>query len=199
MPTGYTSAIYEGKDVSAKEFISKCARAFGAYVMVRDEPLDSNVPDEFLPSTYQREKLEEAKLNLKNIQNMTLEEAKDQLEKEHHITLERNNKSREENQQLYSRYLDLLAKVKELQPPSVEHQELKEFCIQQLKDSIKWDCGHTPSDPTMPSVEVWLDNKIEQCLKDIEYHSKEWAAEIKRVSERNKWIKQLKDSLENFG
>ena len=40
MPSGYTSDIYNGKEVTFKDFALGCARAFGACVMQRDDPAD---------------------------------------------------------------------------------------------------------------------------------------------------------------
>ena len=60
MPTGYTSDIYDGKDISFREYALKCARNFGAYVEMRDSSLDTEMPTEFEPSTYYRDKLDEA-------------------------------------------------------------------------------------------------------------------------------------------
>lgn len=37
MPTGYTSPLYEGKEISFEQFALRCARNFGALVMMRDE------------------------------------------------------------------------------------------------------------------------------------------------------------------
>lgn len=35
MPTGYTSEIYQGEEVSPKDFLLTCARAFGATISMR--------------------------------------------------------------------------------------------------------------------------------------------------------------------
>ncbi|ATF13556.1 hypothetical protein A616_16700 [Brevibacillus brevis X23] len=199
MPTGYTSRLYEGENVSVEEFISTCARAFGAYIMVRDEPLDKKVPDEFQPSTYNKERLEEARERLNELLSMSLDEAKLKAEEEHQMTLEQKRKQRHEKDILNKKYTDMLTKVKAWQPPSTKHDGLKEFCITQLKDSIKWDCGYILPDPIKQSPEEWLNSKIENTKKDIDYHTNAWNEEVKRTTERNKWIKQLKESLEKLG
>ncbi len=202
MPTGYTSSIYEGKEVSVKDFISTCARAFGAYIMVRDEPLDKKVPDEFQPSTYNKEQLEKAKLRMQKLKSMTHEEIKSKVEEEYHQKVESNKKYYHEKLQLRNRYLDMLVKVKEWQPPTPDHVNLKEFCIKQLEESLKWDCGsledYNPENVVKDTPEEQLNKQIESCLWEIEYHAKQWDEEVKRTNERNLWIKQLKESLENF-
>jgi hypothetical protein len=41
MPTGYTAPVQSGEIVELEDFILLCARAFGACVMQRDEPMKS--------------------------------------------------------------------------------------------------------------------------------------------------------------
>lgn len=52
MPTGYTSPLYEGKEISFEQFALRCARNFGALVMMREEPLDTPIPEKFNPCEY---------------------------------------------------------------------------------------------------------------------------------------------------
>ena len=41
MPTGYTSDLYEGKNISFTEFALQCSRAFGATIDQRDDGRDA--------------------------------------------------------------------------------------------------------------------------------------------------------------
>jgi len=44
MPTGYTAEIYEGeKEVTFEKFALTCARAFGACITIRDEPMSASI------------------------------------------------------------------------------------------------------------------------------------------------------------
>ena len=38
MPTAYTEPIYAGENITVKEYIARCARAFGPLSYLRDEP-----------------------------------------------------------------------------------------------------------------------------------------------------------------
>ena len=49
MPTGYTADIYEGNDVSFRDFALKCARAFGACIEQRDD--DANDKPKLIEKT----------------------------------------------------------------------------------------------------------------------------------------------------
>lgn len=64
MPTGYTAPIYEGKQITFPEFAMQCARAFGALIDMRDDPMDSPIPDAFVPDTYHARELVKAREQL---------------------------------------------------------------------------------------------------------------------------------------
>lgn len=199
MPTGYTSEIYDGKDVSGNDFLMQCARAFGACIMMRDESLDSKLPEEFQPSAYHKERIKEAKTELKKYQNMTIEEAILEIEKNYQNTIRSSKESRKKYSDMKNRYLNTLADVLTWQPPTDEHKELKKFAIQQLQDSINYDCNHIedhyPINIQKETPQKYIEKNINGCLKDIEYNSKEWNVELEGVARRNKWIKELRGSL----
>ncbi|MED1789090.1 hypothetical protein P4V47_16630 [Brevibacillus laterosporus] len=201
MPTGYTSSIYDGENVSVKEYISTCARAFGAYVLVRDEPLNKKVPDEFLPSPYHKKQLEKAKTDLEKFSAMTLEEAELIIGEEHKKEVERKSNVYTKQLDLSNRYKKMLEEVREWQPPTKEHSTLKAFCVKQLVDSLNYDCTSLEkifNETVKPTPEEWLHKRVNSCLADIEYHLKKWEEEIEQTNKRNLWIKQLNDSLDEL-
>ena len=44
MPTGYTSGVATGEIKDFKTYALQCARAFGACIMLRDEPMSDEIP-----------------------------------------------------------------------------------------------------------------------------------------------------------
>ena len=46
MPTGYTADIQDGKITTLREYALSCARAFGALIMMRDDPHDAPIADD---------------------------------------------------------------------------------------------------------------------------------------------------------
>jgi len=198
MPTGYTSDIYDGKIVNGKDFILQCARAFGACIMMREDSLDKPIPEEFQPNTYHKEELENAKKNLQEIFDLSDEEIQTRIKSEFNERIERDKKCRKENKALENRYNKALAEVLEWQPPTDDHKELKKFAIDQLKESIKYDCSYYKMyepDFTKPTITEWRELRITTCMNDINYHSQKWDEEVKRTAERNQWIKDLRESL----
>ena len=75
MPTGYTLDLYDGKDITFEEFALRCARAFGALISMRDEPIDAPIPERFEPSDYHLKELEKAKKRLKEVKKWNEETA----------------------------------------------------------------------------------------------------------------------------
>jgi hypothetical protein len=195
MPTGYTSPIYEGQEMSGEEFILRCARAFGATIMMRDEPLDKPIP-EFEPSDYHIKQLNRAKSNMEKYKAMTFDELSKEVEEVYKANVDNYNKTLNDKHELFIRLNNTLREVEAWNPPTEEHKELKSYAIDQLKQTIEYDCSTKYlSEPVKLDPIEWFNEKIERCKKDIEYHTKEWNEEVKRTNNRNKWVKQLRDSL----
>ncbi len=195
MPTGYTANIGD-KDITFKQFVWSCARNFGALVMMRDDPNDAEIPEEFKPSNYHKESLEKAYRELKDLDQISEKEA----------TLKSIEECNEKNKQekeyekkkliLKNKYLAMLEKVKAWNPPSPDHENLKKFMISQIEESIDFDCKVYPNKTNMPlSGKDWLKEKRDHILWEIEYHTKEDREECERVAGRNLWLKQLRESL----
>ena len=196
MPTGYTLDLYNGKDIAFEEFVLKCARAFGALIDMRDEPMDAPIPERFEPSDYHLKELEKAKRRLKEIRKWNEEKAEQEAERAYREALEEREEFIKKNKLIRKRYEDMLSKVREWKPPTPDHVDLKKFMIQQLEDSIEFDC-FIPEMPQRLSGEEYREQQIRKALSDIEYHEKEYAEEVNRVCEKNKWLLLLRESLKN--
>lgn len=196
MPTGYTCDVQNGKITEFKDFALKCARAFGANIMMRDDPMDAPIK-EYEPSSYHKEALEKAEKRLPEVQEMSPQECEEQAEKEYTEAKERNEKYISEANEQRERYEQMLEKVRSWIPPTSEHQGLKEFMIKQLTDSIEWDCStEYYTNPERKTGEQWRKDQIDSLKHDIEYHSKHHAEEVDRTNSRNEWNRQLFDSLD---
>lgn len=195
MPTGYTANIKDG--ITFEKFIMRCARAFGALTTMRDDPSDAEIPEEFKPSDYHSKKLVELQTELEAIKGMSIEEATAKAKAEHNEKIDYNEKAIKEHNELRQKYGDILASAKKWQPPTPDHQGLKDFMIQQLTQSINFDCNtdYYKKPVELLTGEQWLSKKKQSLLKDIDYHMYSNQEEIERVRERNEWVKQLRNSI----
>ena len=130
---------------------------------------------------------------------MTIEEAKIITEREYEENIKYNKEQHEIYKNLKERYLNVLSDVLQWQPPTEDHVELKNFAIKQLENSIKFDCDGKEKfyslDVEKETPEEYIKRNIDSCLRNIKYHSEEYKKEVKKTLSRNKWIKELRESL----
>lgn len=197
MPTGYTAYIEDGSITTAEDFIMLCARAFGVCISMRDEPLSKPIPQEFAESSFYRDALEQEHKRLSYLRNMTDAEIHEQNESEYQKRVAKRESSVKKDEELKSRYLGLLAKVKDWNPPTPEHDGLKKFCIEQIQMSLPDPRYYDSPIEKLPDDE-WIKTNIRYCLKAIARYEKEAKEEAERTASRNKWLKDLRDSLQNI-
>lgn len=193
MPTGYTHDVQTGKLTNFRDFALRCARAMGACIMQRDDPM-GDLPKHREPSDHHEKGLAKAQADLLRYSRMTREEAWAELEAEHDRKVLDAAASRQEKAIERQRYEAMLAKVNAWIPPSHEHENFKRFMVSQLTDSIKHDCYEVEI-PAKPTVDEWLAEKIKDANWCIEYHSKGHAEEVARCAGTNQWIDALYASL----
>lgn len=196
MPTGYTSFIEDGSIDTAQDFLMLCARAFGACIEMRDEPLAKPIPTEFKPDTYYSEWVDMARNKLEKYQAMSIEEAERKCEIEYASEIERRTGYKKNAKDLLDRYNKILSGIESWEPPTEEHENLKKFAIEQIKmclpDPEYYDRQEAPK---RKDAQKWLQEEIEFCKQQIENYTNKQEKENARVAENNKWLNELRDSL----
>ncbi|MDD4972332.1 MAG: hypothetical protein PHT07_23125 [Paludibacter sp.] len=194
MPTGFTVGIIEGE--TFEDFILHCARAFGACVMQRDEPGEIK-PKLQKPSDYHKKKITEIESEIYTVKKMSNIHADIEAKKEFTTVVKRDAEFLEKKEIQKKQYETMLEKVKMWIPPTKDHKELKTFMIQQITDSIKFDClGYDLNTPTAPlNGEIWKRKKLCELQRNLTYHIKEDKAEEDRINNRNVWLQELYNSI----
>lgn len=195
MPTGYTSKIYEGKDVSYKEFLIDCAKQFDANTLMRDMPFDSEIPIYEPNIKYYKEQIAISEKKLQSLKLKSLEEIELQLEEEHNQSLQREKELEERKEKLKQRYLEIKEEVEKWEPPTPEHANLKTFALEQLSMSIDADCSVFTFNIEKKDAQNYLKENIEACEETISYYKEKIEEEIERTNKRNQWNKELFNSL----
>lgn len=195
MPTGFTAEIEKG--ITFKQFATNCARAFGALVTMRDDPMDAPVPDEIKPDAYHYNKLKKAEKKLDLAKKMTLCEAKVLAKQEYEKRLRDNAETLKNRNALKDKYVKMLRQVENWQPPTPDHLNFKKFMTDQIVDSIKFDCStdYYDNQVTLMSPKKYREEIIKSCEHDIKYHSEQHQKEVESCAVRTKWIQDLKKSL----
>jgi hypothetical protein len=200
MPTGYTAFLQEKPDMSFRDFALLCARAFGACIMQRDDELSTELVFD-KPSDYHSNALKEAKKTLKETQNWSVKQSKEDLNADIYSANCRMREELKEQSQWKETYETMLDLVNKWKPPTEGHAQFKEFMIEQLTQSIEWDCNshyYTQEVDRLNAFtpEEWKEEKIKNAIHDIEYHTKNHAEEVERIKQRNEWKYQLIQSLD---
>ncbi len=197
MSTGYTSEI--ANNISFKDFVLQCARAFGALTTMRDDPMDKPIPNEFKPSDYHSKRIAEIMKDAKRIESLTEDETQAEADKERKNKMDTDQKCLDETRDLRAKYEKMLVKVKQWTPPSTEHEGLKTFMIKQITDSIDFDCKthyYTKKKYPVKSGKQWREDELKELRESLDYHTTQDNEERERVAGRNLWVKQLRESLD---
>lgn len=195
MPTGYTADVLDGTITELEPFVWQLARGMGALITMRDAASDTPVPERFEPSQYNNEHLTRLRAERDQIRALTADEADagacaDVLA--YDTSRERYLAEKVEGRQ---RYLDMIAK---LEAWDCAPEGIKEFGLDQLQQSLDFDC---PENPTYygerPSEigEEWRRQKLAKVEQDILFHTRQQAEEEARTEGRNAWLAHLRRSL----
>jgi hypothetical protein len=199
MPTGYTAKLLE-KDLSFPEFATLCSRAFGALVELREDALDTKIPDKLPLSTYYRDELSRAEKELKEFKEASVEVLRSRFLAEKKVYLKDSISSKTKKEAENKKFEKMLEKVQKWEVPSTDHSNLKKFMIEQLEISISKLDFYEKMISSYKSVTFsgWKKSKLEYLHREIKYCSEQWEDEQKRNKERNEWIRLLKESLNSY-
>lgn len=198
MPTGYTADVADGKVTDFEEFAFQCAHNFGALIELRDQSKDAPIP-EFQPSEYTRKRLDEAQANLRAVEAWSLDEAAMDQAAVRAVTTAAGEEYAAEKRETEARYRAMLEQVEAWTPPTTDHDGLKDFMRSQLEESIRFDCSPLGAwfdpEPEVDAEEYRL-RQVVQAAKELASAATAWDEEVQRTGDRNRWVKQLRESLE---
>ena len=170
MPTGYTTPVQQGEITDFRTFALSCSRAFGAAIMMRDDPITMLPTVERLKENssleYHRKKITEAQADLLKLTAMTPEEIAAAAKAENDRARTSYERNALEIAAYYARYTTMLEKAKAWEPPSAEHENLKEFMIEQITSSIKFDV-YEPTCPAERTPESWFAEELKSVTHSV--------------------------------
>ena len=191
MPTGYTAELMD-KGQDFRTFVLLCARAFGATVMQRDDPMDEP-PKKQEPSDHYAKALANARKEATRLRSMNAAQrlAHGAYLRAEAISIRRNALARDlaENARL-----DAMAeRVRAWTQPSDEHKGLKDFMLDQITISRN-DTAYSEKslkEAEEQSGESYFIEALAVAVRRVSYYEDEHHKECARV----KWIDQLYGSL----
>lgn len=206
MPTGYTAPVESGEITDLRPFALRCARAFGTFMFMRDEPLDAEVDWDRIEDTlrnnslsdikYHRGKLAEAEADLEALMARSDDEVREIMAEEFADGMARWQKSEDRRISENAKYEGMLDKVHQWEPPTPDHENLKKFMVQQLEASMWRTLSMDPPDPDdYKDVDVWRQNEVEHVQRSLSYHKERIQKAEEALESHVRWVKDLVDSL----
>lgn len=200
MPTGYTAPIYEGEEnFTFKKFAMRCARNFGALIEMRGEPLDAEIDFDkcFQPSDYYKKALGRVEKEYQEFLDNppTAEELGKKYDEKVNNDFKKFLERKESRKVLQERYAAMLEQVKAWEPPTEEHNNLKEFMISQLQESMDYD--RIVYSPYTDDREEYIKYHMspDPLLKEIAYYKERYEKEVELCNNRKQWVIKLMQSL----
>jgi len=200
MATGYTCFIEDGKITTAKGFLLLCARAFGACIEMRDEPLSEPIPEKFNGDDTYRLWLEDAKTKLSKLKALSQDEVHAANEAEYRKHVDRWKAGLKEREEKRQAYLSVLDGVQKWTPPTQDHEGVKIFALDQINMCLKdlQQMDKFTEEPVKESDEEWLSTHIKYCEYDIRRYEQQVEEEEQRTASRNLWLRELRESLDRL-
>jgi len=198
MPTGYTHNIARN-DFTFEDYALTCARAFGATSHQRDSNLNER-PKCSLDDEYYTERFNESSALLKTLEEMddaAIEKYGQNCKDKEILSI---NTELSKRQDLYENYFIMLSKVNAWQPPSLDHEPLKKFMIEQINISIESDCDLEYYAETLEKVSKmsnrdFYETELKSVISDVFYYKDQIEKYNRNVDKSNQWILDLYKSL----
>lgn len=196
MPTGYTACIGDG--ASFAKFMWTLARAFVVWCRDNDGPIPEKIQRHEVE--WHESKLREARERLERATALSTRE----VDLERLRALEAKDKQiqewRDRDARLRSQYGDMLALVEAWTPPTPRHERLKTYAIEEIRESIKYDCGErdwwdAARAELLVDAEEYRSSLVRQCGIDIEYHARHLTEAMERQVRDDEWLAALRASI----
>ena len=136
---------------------------------------------------------------------MAFEEAKKELIEKYKKDVESTRKSLDKYIAEDERYMKVRDEIEKWIPPTSEHENVKKFALNQIDISLNTDireyCNkelNKDLDISDEAVYSYMNEINEFYENDVARAYKRWQEELKRTADKNMWMKQFLDSLENI-
>ncbi len=183
--------------MSFEKFTLQCARAFGALIEMRDDPMDAPIPESFTPSTYHTERAKVLEREIAALEAMTNEQriayGVAKIERSLASLHDGLRKNTDENARLDA----MASQVQAWQPPSKDHEGLKKFMLEQIaisRDRSDYYHERIAELKAMHPLQIWRD-EVQSSKDFLASNQKSDREEIERCHGRTQWVRQLRESL----
>jgi hypothetical protein len=201
MPTGYTSAIYEGESTSLRDYILKIAHGMGWAIHLRDSGMDApiEVPEE---DSYYESRLPEAQAEIVELHAWDEDRKAREASQAYLNALNSWQESQQKKRELYDRYTDMIHRVEAWNcDPLME--STKQFALEQLRESRDFDTWRPGEDrdrwkpdPADYTPSAYYAMRLESAARSLKIVVEGVERDRDNRQQRREHIKALHRSLE---
>lgn len=196
MLTGYTVNIEDEKITSGKEFLILCSREFGIET-------DSQASEETID--YYKLRYEAAKEDLEYVKSLNLKDTVGMFRSMYESRVEKAKQALKKMEINQKRYIEIRSQIEKWNPPTPEHEKLKNFALEQIamsmdsEDIFKYyrdiiDKPFDDSDEAISSAHKdyvsWLTNNMKNAKADME-------KENEKIKKSAEFMKKFFDSFKD--
>lgn len=209
MPTGYTAPIADDEPITPREYLIRAARGMGYAILQRDEPLDQAPAEVPTEDTYYKRAVREAEDDLRRLLRLNKAEVKTQAEAAHLEALVTYHEAVARREALIARYefhIDALerwdvdaalgddfdAEVKDA------IRKTKEFALNQLRESLRFDTGYAPTEPQRQTPAKWHAAEVASAQRWLKQMQESLTREQTNNAARNECVRALKQAVETL-
>jgi hypothetical protein len=192
MPSAITEPLIHGP-IDFRAFMLRAARGMSALSRF-DGPIDAPIPVFQPRNEYSEERLKQCQKDLADTQALSGEEVAKRCREEYEracLTVRDANAAVAVYRARAERLIELVSRWC---PPSQDHEGLKSYALNQLREFLRWDCSLLPMpSPVAPSA--WREQRIASLQEDIAHYEKNIARETEQTMLVNAWVQMLRDGL----
>ena len=192
MTTGYTAYIQKGVITTGKDFLKLCLSNFDIAINMKNELL-SNV------------NYDKAVQDRDNFKKLTFEQVRQQLVEKQKEDIEFIKESLDKYKAEDKRYFKIKEEIENWIPPTPEHENLRKFALEQINMSLNTDKIeyyneklNLKSEISDEDVYTYINHTNFMNVIMVESAYKNWQNDLKRIADKNIWMEQFLDSVDNI-
>ena len=199
MPNGYTSKIYEGKEISPTDFLVGCARGMGYFMHMRDDgPGTPLHRDTHSSVDFYQKSLDEVLEKRIRWNSINEEQRYAEWSDYYNEQIKTLAETKAKRAAMRARYLKMIAEVTAY-PVEPLMESTKEFALEMLNDSMEFDCSADDSFTdeyyrAKPYIE-WVNDTTTELERRVAYYERDLRNAQDRADEQERYIAAFEKSF----
>jgi hypothetical protein len=195
MPSQLTTKLYDGTATNLNDFALHCARDLSLFIELRDEPSESALPQSFTPRSYYSELVGKIEAEIVTVSDWDDKEAETSAQAYFQERKREYDASVEMTKERRQRYTQMREEVDAWQPPTTDHQNLKDYMIRLLEQDMPSECTVRMTMPQPISGRQYKQVRLEELRAQLTHATENRDGDIERNRIRNEWTTELRQSL----